>query len=510
MKLNKYFMMAAMGLGLVACSDNLDESQGANGNASQEGTTYVALKLDFNNASSRATGDQPVDGTDGTIPPDYDDAEEGNEGDINVVRIIVTDADGNIEFNQSVDKSTVEKQDFYMIKIKPGSKKFYAIVNGEDVPGMPTTAGVKLTDPFLLTVTSDNLYEYSGTENDNTKKGFAMSSVEAVPATIYDNISVEAAQAGPQNKVSIEVERMVAKVTVQLADELVGADGFNNEGFSLTGLTCQLMNAENLKSASPSYTSAGTYLMAHNVNGVRTTPYSDYVNDLTGIEESSLAQGNAQNLYVSSEESKNPQLRFYCLENTHAAYYQGNTTYLKINATMIPNNLVKFGKEDENITVMTDTKPSSAETFYMVTSGNVGEDNSKVYCVLKSSLINNYDAIVGGTDSDVDDKLAAVITTLNTAGYTFTKEYANGVGVFRVPVNDIMENGQYVNNEPVFRNDWYDLTITGIELPGDPAGEDGNDEGFDPDEPFHQDTNVAVTIANRKWNLVTYGGVVLQ
>ena len=32
MKLNKYFMMGAMGLSLVACSDNLDENgQGANG-----------------------------------------------------------------------------------------------------------------------------------------------------------------------------------------------------------------------------------------------------------------------------------------------------------------------------------------------------------------------------------------------------------------------------------------------------------------------------------------------
>ena len=37
MKLNKYFMIGAMGLSLVACSDNLDDNQGVNGNASNEG-----------------------------------------------------------------------------------------------------------------------------------------------------------------------------------------------------------------------------------------------------------------------------------------------------------------------------------------------------------------------------------------------------------------------------------------------------------------------------------------
>lgn len=44
MKLNKYFMMGAMGLSLVACSDNLDDNgQSANGTNPNEGLRMLLL-----------------------------------------------------------------------------------------------------------------------------------------------------------------------------------------------------------------------------------------------------------------------------------------------------------------------------------------------------------------------------------------------------------------------------------------------------------------------------------
>ena len=89
MKLNRLFLLAAMGLGLFACNDNdLVEGSAPNG-TQEEGTTYVGLSLKFSNTSSRATGDQPIDGT--------ENEGEGNEGLIKDVRIVVTDENDNLQ-----------------------------------------------------------------------------------------------------------------------------------------------------------------------------------------------------------------------------------------------------------------------------------------------------------------------------------------------------------------------------------------------------------------------------
>ena len=125
MKLNKYFMIGAMGLSLVACSDNLDDNQGVNGNASNEGTTYaqISLKLDAG-TSARAAGDQPEAGT-----PD-----EGTEDEqaVTKVRIIITDESDKVEVNQLYEGTTLEGDDDlgkYIVAVEPGTKHFYAFLN---------------------------------------------------------------------------------------------------------------------------------------------------------------------------------------------------------------------------------------------------------------------------------------------------------------------------------------------------------------------------------------------
>lgn len=517
MKLNKYFMMGAMGLSLVACSDNLDENgQGANGTNPNEGTTYVAIALDFNNASSRV-GENPVDGDDmATTPPKYDDAEEGNEADVKTVRIIVTNDEGVVQYNDEVTATTVESTNYYMVAVQPGWMNFYAIVNS-DVEGRDLPAPTTWTSPYEVAATTAQLADYNATSEQG--KGFVMTSVAGVRQQIFDDVTAEQAQAGPNNKVSITVERMVAKVTVKLADALVATDGFNDENFTLTDLTCQLINADNIKytaaleeGGEASYASAGTNWMAWTDNNVRKTPYYTYPENgataLEGIDETKLASGSAQALYDADGATKNPSLRYYCLENTHANYYMGNTTFLKIDAQMIPNNLVTFTSTEGEITVADkEGVVSTPSTFYLITAGKVDDNTQKNYCVLASDLLSAYDNIVpSGSDTENADKIAAVIDALETAGYAFTAEYTDGKGVYRIPVNDLEKaDGSYANIEPVFRNDWYDLSITGISLPGDPAG-----DGFDPEEPFHPTTNVAVTITVRDWNKVVYDDVVLQ
>ena len=195
------------------------------------------------------------------------------------------------------------------------------------------------------------------------------------------------------------------------------------------------------------------------------------------------------------------------MENTHSntadntGYKQGNTTYLKLEATMVPEHLVTFGKSDDNITVTDKEYSGDAATFYVV-NGYSGEGDGEevVYCVLASDLVDAYSIIVTeGTETEDDAKIEAVIDALETAGYKIEDVYENGVGTYRIPVNDIQEGGEYTNIQPVFRNDWYDIEITGISLPGDPAG-----GGFDPEQPFHQSTNVAFVVTAREWNKVSH------
>ena len=99
MKLNKYFMMGAMGLSLVACSDNLDENgQSANGTNPNEGTTYVQVALKLDAGTSSRVGERPEEG-------DKDPGTEGEQA-VTKVRIIITDESDNVEVNQLYTAAT--------------------------------------------------------------------------------------------------------------------------------------------------------------------------------------------------------------------------------------------------------------------------------------------------------------------------------------------------------------------------------------------------------------------
>ena len=515
MKLNRLFLLAAMGLGLFACNDNdLVEGSAPNG-TQEEGTTYVGLKINFNSSSSRAnTGDQPIDGDgDDTL---YDDPEDGNEAKVNDVRIVVTDAEGKSQYNAVVTPTPNNGNNIYLFKITPGKKKFYAVVNGEALElneTLKSWAGSQLA----LTKKASELYEYNTTETAG--KGFLMSSVEAVEQTIQDNVSENAVKAGTANNVEITVERVVAKVTMQLSDALKAPGGFKDQTATLKKLTCQIGNADNLKynkdgEDDAKYTTAGTYLMAYNDNGVRKTPYFAYpeINTevfWTGFEQTKLLNASGIAIYENGAVSATtPTARFYCLENTHANntssknYLQSNTTFIRVKAEMIPNSAKQFAYSagpDPKVTISDRaTMPTDLETFYVIT-GAPDQDNQGSY-VFASNLASLYADLVPDGDADNnDDKAAEVVKALAAYDYNFTAPYTAGCGYYNIWVNDMKDaNNQYLNIAPVFRNDWYNLTITSLTLPGSPK------ESIDPEEPIHPDTNVGVTLTIRDWNKVNH------
>lgn len=508
MKLNKLFLLAAMGLGLFACNNNdLVEGSAPNG-TQEEGSTYVGLKINFNSSSTRADGDQPIDGDgDNTL---YDDSEDGNEAKVSDVRIVVTDAEGKSQFN-----NVVEIEDgLYIFQITPGIKKFYAVVNGEAL-GLSSELTNWTGDKLPLTKKASDLYDYNATPAQGN--GFLMSSVAAVEQTIQDNVSEDDVKAGKANNIEITVERVVAKVTMQLSKALTGEGGFKNQTATLKKLTCQIGNADNLKynkdgEDDAKYTTAGTYLMADNDdNGVRKTPYylypaTDY--DFGGFEQSKLLNTDIKTLYENNASSVNPA-RFYCLENTHANtdpknYLQSNTTFIRVKAEMIPNSAKKFAYADSKVTISDrKTMPSNLETFYVITAAPNQDDQGSY--VFASDLVGLYNILVpDGQETDEKVKVVAVVNALATHGYYFTEPYTDGCGYYNIWVNDMKDaNNQYLNIAPIFRNDWYDLTITSLTLPGSPK------ESIDPGQPIHPNTNVGITLTVRNWNKVSHD-VVLQ
>ncbi|MCF2577301.1 Mfa1 fimbrilin C-terminal domain-containing protein [Phocaeicola barnesiae] len=511
MKLNRLFLLAAMGLGLFACNDNdLVEGSAPNG-TQEEGTTYVGLKINFNSSSSRAnTGDQPIDGDgDGTL---YDDPEDGNEAKVSDVRIVVTDAEGKSQYNAVVTPTANNGNNIYLFKITPGKKKFYAVVNGEALElneTLKSWAGSQLA----LTKKASELYEYNTTATEG--KGFLMSSVEAVEQTLQDNVSEDDVKAGKANNIEITVERVVAKVTMQLSTTLAAPGGFDDQTATLKKLTCQIGNADNLKynkdgeDDAAKYKTVGTYLMAYDDNDVRTTPYYQYPAtgyDFDGFEQSKLLNTDIKTLYENNASSVNPA-RFYCLENTHANtdsknYLQSNTTFIRVKAEMIPNSAKQFtysaGPAPKVTISDRGSMPTDLETFYVITAAPDQDDQGSY--VFASDLASLYADLVPDGDADNnDDKAAAVVKALAAYDYNFTAPYTAGCGYYNIWVNDMKDaNNQYLNIAPVFRNDWYNLTITSLTLPGSPK------ESIDPEEPIHPDTNVGVTLTIRDWNKVNH------
>lgn len=515
MKLNRLLLMSVMGLGLFACNNNgLVEGSGPEGTQT-EGTTYVGLKINFNSSSSRAnTGDQPIDGDgDDTL---YDDPEDGNEAKVNDVRIVVTDADGNSQYNSVVTPTSNNGNSIYLFKITPGKKKFYAVVNG-DALGLTKTLESWADSQLALTKKASELYEYNTTAADG--KGFLMSSVEAVEQTIQDNVSEDDVKAGKANNIEITVERVVAKVTMQLSTTLAAPDGFDDQTATLKKLTCQIGNADNLEynkdgnDDASKYTTAGTYLMADNDdNGVRKTPYFNYPQTnteefWTGFEQTKLLNASGIAIYENGAVSTTtPTARFYCLENTHANsgtknYLQSNTTFIRVKAEMIPNSAKQFAYSadpDPKVTISDrGTMPTDLETFYVITAAPNQDDQGSY--VFASDLADLYDDLVAASATTDDDKAAAVVKALAAYDYNFTEPYTAGCGYYNIWVNDMKDaNNQYLNIAPIFRNDWYDLTITSLTLPGSPK------ESIDPDQPIHPNTYVGVTLTVRDWNKVNH------
>lgn len=438
MKLNKYLLMAAMGLGLIACTEN-DLVEGGDSNGTQnEGTTYVGFSLKFNASNTRATTTE-----DGTAA----------EQKINSAYVVMANASGVIEAVVSTTEAGTAQnvnKDCYVFQTTPGVHYFYAVVN-PDVSGNVTTSLVagKNIDDYFNTGTALTVSEIaSATDADNGS--FMMASHEVLTASVEDGVTKDEALAGSANSYTINVERASAKVTMTCENTTL-TNATNNADGTIT---------------TPKFTLKGgagkSYRMAQypfTEIAENTWPYSSSATDVYVKQET-----DADNIHRSADP-------VYCLENIHTTgYKQGNTTYLTLQTTFTPAKVVNCADEIKELKDNTTTG-----TFYVVKQGELAGNY-----IMETDLTTYQN----GDDS----KLPAGVEAISDA-------YTNGTCYFG-PIWIGQEEADAAN-APVVRNTWYNLKITGITLPGDPK-----EPTIDPEQPLTPATNVAITLSVMPWNFI--------
>ena len=163
MKLNKYLLMAAMGLGLVACTEN-DLVEGGDSNGAQnEGSTYVGFTIDFGEMGTRAATIGTTPGTDA-------------ESKVTTVYALLTNKDQDAIQNTYLMTpyeygETGSKKVKYMFATSPGTYDLYVVVNPDQADLTTTNKPTKISDYLQKGVTL-------GVASIAAENNFMMSSTE--------------------------------------------------------------------------------------------------------------------------------------------------------------------------------------------------------------------------------------------------------------------------------------------------------------------------------------------
>lgn len=451
MKLNKLFLLAAMGLGLFACNNNdLVEGSAPNG-TQEEGTTYVGLSLKFNASNTRATTTGEEEGT-------------SAEQNIKTAFVMMADASGNVE--QIVSIADAEKgtgtsntnTDYYVFQTTAGVHYFYAVVNPDIAPTMEgDNATAKTISTYFKTGVALTVASITSTADGGN---FMMASENVLTADVEDGVTKDEALAGTKNCFAINVERVAAKVTMTCESTAL-TNANNNAGGTIK---------------TPKFTLKGgatkSYRMAQN-------PFTEITGNTWNYSSSET------DVYVKTGDETDLHEKatpVYCLENLHAtgAYKGGNTTYLNLYTKFVPAKVVDCNSQ-ETVGALKDN-PNAADPddptavpFYVVKTGKLAGNY-----ILKDDL-DSYQLTNPGKYPNGVESISA--------------EYKEGICWFG-PIW-IGQTNAADQNGPVVRNTWYNLKITGITLPGDPQ-----EPTPDPGQPLVPGTNVAITLTVMPWNFI--------
>jgi hypothetical protein len=277
----------------------------------------------------------------------------------------------------------------------------------------------------------------------NPANGLPMfSTVIATKALVADAAS---------NVFSVDVKRIVAKVTVEKSPDLdkTGLPGTMGEiSFAINNLNSRFFP---IQGTAADYKDPNWATAEYNESDFSAAADADYVPVADGPQD--------------TPEDYAPHAR-YALENTSQNYTLKEITRVSIRARFIPAQINSYA--DGTLTVADNPNlPSTFDTYYSV-SPSVGRD---VAYFNDQAMAAAYAADNGG-----------VPVKTYTGGYNFWNIYLNAA-----------------SDWDVLRNDYYKCNITRIMFPG------ATDAGITPeleDTTPTEDTNISVTINPLFWNAV--------
>lgn len=257
--IHKLFLIAtiALGLGFVACNDADDLSPVDDSKAN----THVSVTLSLH-AKTRA------------LPEDYNDIGKwGGKDKIETIAVYLVDGSSvtakvfnvgsgkDYEFTQSTGQ-LVPKKEEAAIRTTAGEKKVYVLINGKPdvVSHLNKTPVAEFEDAYqTIALKLDNDYTGATPETSASKiavkngvdnETIVMTNVNPATLTVLPNITAaETLAATPKNRVSLEVERAVARVMVTTEKETYNipdpnTDGATNLG-AITDITWVVAQGEN-------------------------------------------------------------------------------------------------------------------------------------------------------------------------------------------------------------------------------------------------------------------------
>lgn len=453
MKTKNLWVVSMMALVMAACSSD-DELNNAGVVQDNEGAV-VTLKLDMSNPQTKGN-------------PAATNEQDGSteENTISNVTVVVKYADETKVFKNN-DNGVTWNGDSktFEFKTPAGDATFYVYANVNGADNLSTT---NWATNLVSNATDVSAYY--------TNDSFFMSNQngEGVEHTI---------NADTENDITVNIERAAAKVTVESKSDFSGEE--NPFGGKLMDMHFALGNMVSkfylLQQAPISIPSTVSYLPENDQTGDDDWIEVDFAKSTSGESSTALGNFNAA----------------YCMENVQSEYKQNNTTYIKFSTVFTPDKALDFnttGGGDWTVkgTLKDVNEPSSAAdapSFFVVLDGNAEYTSNYI---LKSDLYGDDNQPESGLTIT---KVVGGYTVSGINGITkISDEYVKGKCFFGPIWVNLSEDG---SSSPIYRNDWYHLTVNSIKLPGLPS-----EPGDGGDIPLTPNVDVTLTLSVLDWNLV--------
>ncbi|MCD8080805.1 MAG: Mfa1 family fimbria major subunit [Bacteroides sp.] len=433
-----WLMVAALAVGLWSCSKS-DDTPDKRGDVTEGKAATVQLRLAF--------------------PQTYaaDVNAKDTENEVKKVYLYILNADnGAIVTYQEFDVAdlTPNGNNNYTsssIRTTSGNRKIFAGVN------LPIAMRNNISQNGLSAIDETTVYDLGlGELNDTTGIGFSMFSTQVLEKTL---LSDEDSPTG--NSITIEVERMVGKVSV-VAD--LGTVGTCTDGSGTLEDLAFDLGIINKK----------TYVLQYMDGGIIKDPnYAGYAHS-GGIfapgsyDETDFYDFTGSYLDVDDiSETDNSVLNAkYAPENTADLALQGSNTYISLKGYFVPT---QFSDDQGDPKSVTYTKGEGFWTVDDATNGLKFFDD-------RDEAADYAENILGIPATDVDDVIV---------------EYADGICYYNLYVSK-------ANGYNFLRNNYYKATVTAVNSLGNP---DPGPE--DPDQPVDGDlATIEVEIDIVPWNLI--------